>query len=133
MTATHNLVDVARRTLGDERFYSSHHVVAEQQEVLTRIDQIYAPDDAETMYIHAHCDDFFPHNRHRIELDHIAIEIRSEEQDDTPRGQDIQRVNEEVFKCERFNAAMARMLTSETQHIEALTSAESLDKWKHTL
>ena len=131
MTATHNLVDVARRTLGDERFYSSHHVVAGQQEVLTRIDQIYAPDDAETMYIHAHCDDFFPHNRHRIELDHIAIEIRSEEQDDTPRGQDIQRVNEEVFKCERFNAAMARMLTSETQHIEALTSAESLDKWEH--
>ena len=131
MTSTHNLIDAARRSLGDQPFFSSHHVVAGGRETRTRIDQIYTPDEGDVLYEHADCEDPFAHARHRIELDHIAIEVRSETQDDTPRGTDIKRIDESIFKNQQFNNKIAGMLTRCIEAAESDDEVNWISTWEN--
>ena len=71
---------------------------------------VYTPDEGDVLYEHADCEDPFAHAIQRIELDHVAIEVKSEAQDDTPRETDIQIIDEGIFKNESFNNKIAGML-----------------------
>ena len=94
---SNDLVDVARQSLGDGTFYSSHHIVA-GGESRSRIDQLYAPGNGEEFWTHAPCTDFFPKKPNRLELDHIAISIEKEVTPQRKKGTALKRINPEVLE-----------------------------------
>ena len=102
-----------------------------QGEAWTRIDQIYAPDDHDIMYLHVDCEDFFLHAKDRIELDHVAVEIASEEEDESPRGTEITRIDEEIFTDEKFNAGLQEMLQGMVDQTQQEEQPDWIQAWEH--
>ena len=128
MIDSKGLVDVARRTLGDEPFYTSHHIVRGGLTCKTRIDQIYLPDDPSTHWRHVPCTDFFPTTPNNVEIDHIAIATEMTQVKPT-RGTDLKYIDERIYDDEDFilklNGIMTHMyLTSTT---DARTTWEEID------
>ena len=134
MIDSKGLVDVARRTLGDEPFYTSHHIVRGGLTCKTRIDQIYLPDDPSTHWRHVPCTDFFPTTPNNVEIDHIAIATEMTQVKPT-RGTDLKYIDERIYDDEDFilklNGIMTHMyLTSTT---DARTTWEEIKRVAKTM
>ena len=95
-TESKDLIDIARRQLGELPFFTSDHIVAGGRRCKARLDRIYVPDDPRVAYSHSMCNDFFPHPEKRAEYDHAAIHVTA----CTPpqeRGNDLPRIDEKIF------------------------------------
>ena len=97
----HNLVDVARESLGKEPLFTSHHNVAGGV-THTRIDQIYAPDLNGLIWHHdSTTHDPFLTKDNAKELDHTAIAIYLENAEGD-RGNDLIKINEAIYDNSTF-------------------------------
>ena len=112
---SHNgLIDVARECLGREPFYTSHHNVeagadGQARVTHTRIDQMYAPDINGLIWQHEPLNDPFIDTR-RKELDHSTVAIRIDEAKGE-RGNDLVKINEDIYDSASFLAALASHIT----------------------
>ena len=100
-----NLIDVARESLNGEPFFTSHHIGPNGSECWSRIDVIYAPDSPRSILTHGACVDFTPLPTHRRELDHMMVEIRSEETE-VVRGNELQYIREDILEDPSFLAKL---------------------------
>ena len=104
------LADITRACIPTEPFYTAQHKV-QGGECWSRIDHIYAPADGDTHWAHAACVDFFPKREHAIEIDHMAVEVRSKRVK-VERGKDLETINENVFDDPTFTSTLLERMTT---------------------
>ena len=75
MVDSQGLVDVTRRSLGRSPFFSSHHIVRGGT-CMTRIDQIYIPDDPDAHWKHVTCADFFPSHPAPVPVNGVRVSCK---------------------------------------------------------
>ena len=122
------LIDVARATLGDEPFFSAHHKV-NGGHCWSRIDQIYAPDDADTQWNHVECQDFFPAPPARVELDHRAVSASATVETPEP-GQDLEHINEKIFDDPTAAQKIAKIITQAEENVDKTSPTGWSDMWE---
>ena len=124
MIDSKGLVDVARRSLGRSPFFSSHHIVSGGT-CMTRIDQIYIPDDPDAHWKHITCADFFPSHPDKVEIDHVAIEVEMHVVK-PKRGKDIEYINENIYD----DAVFTSELESQVRSMWATRTADARTTWE---
>jgi hypothetical protein len=125
MVDSKGLVDVARRTLGKEPFFTSHHIVRGGRTCRTRIDQIYLPDDSSAHWKHVECNDFFPTNPANTELDHIAIAAEMT-MVKPARGKDLKYIDERIYDDEEFILKLDSVMT----HMYLTSTTDARTTWE---
>ncbi len=125
----HNLIDVARAALGSNNpapFFTAHHV-GRAGDTWSRIDRIYIPDNDKEAWSHTECNDFFPRPIHRIELDHVAVHVRTEIIPHE-RGDDVKYIDESVFDNRVFVDTLFWMINK--TYAREKTQPTHLQKWR---
>ena len=110
------LIDVVRETIGNDPYFSSHHVVAGGT-CWSRIDQIYAPHESDTHYTIGE-GDIFP-RASAIELDHTMVDVRALKVK-PEKGKDLPRINESIFDEPAFNAQLHATIQDAHLRINAM-------------
>ena len=108
------LVDVVREVLGNEPYFSAHHVVAGGA-CWSRIDQIYAPHTDSTQYTVGGPKDIFPRES-AVEIDHTMVDIRSKTVK-PKRGTDLPRISEAICDDPSFVAELHHTIVHAHAHV----------------
>ena len=126
-----NLLDVTRATLGEEPFYTAHHITVNGAHTHTRIDQIYAPMDDRTQWDHVTCEDYLRvgDQRNRKELDHRTISVKSKSIK-PKRGNDIQKIDEKIFDDPTFNLKVLNTIIAAAQTVDPTRVNPWLPVWE---